>query len=142
MRKELFSLLSRCFERYDDKQTAAIFSQLKHSTMLDKVTAKLNAEFTFFIKSRVEPREWEAKNYNGLALLINFCFEFSEREKLEGDELKKVLVYMQVIQKNLRQGQTARAIQYWIEANSYELEIQVNRQYLIEQVKKQSRNNF
>ena len=49
---------------------------------------------------------------------------------------------MQVIQKNLRQGQTARAIQYWIETNSYELEIQVNRQYLIEQVKKQSRNNF
>jgi hypothetical protein len=110
--------------------------------MLDKVTAKLNAEFTHFIKSRVEPREWEAKNYNGLSLLINFCFEFTEREKLQGEELRRVLVYMHVIQKNLRQGQTARAIQYWIEANSYELEIQVNRQYLIEQVKKQSRNNF
>ena len=110
--------------------------------MLDKVTLQLHGEFTKFIKARIAPNEWEAKNYNGLSLLIEFCYEFTKRESLEDKDYKRVLAYMYVLQNNLRQGQTARAILYWIEANSYQLEILVNREYLVQQVKKQTRNNF
>lgn len=109
--------------------------------MLDATTVKLNSEFIHHIKTLVEPQEWKAKSYNGLELLLDFCMKWKEKNDINTyEDLNKIFVYIEAMKKGLRTHQTARAIQYWIEANSYDLEIKVNREYLLLQVKRQSKN--